>query len=42
MLIRIDRRLVEILRDQGVSVTFEQLRFAYNLRRLERECRGGK
>ena len=42
MLIRIDRRLIEILCSLGVSITFEQFRHAYNLRRLERECRGGK
>ena len=39
MTFRIDKRFIEILNDMGFSITFDQFRAAYNLRRLEREVR---
>lgn len=37
MQFNVDKRFIEILNEDGVSITWEQFRSAYNKRRLERE-----
>lgn len=38
MQFNLDKRFIQILNDQGHSITWEQLRAAYNVRKEEREA----
>ena len=38
MQFNIDKRFIEILNEQGFSITWEQFRSAYDIRRAERDA----